>query len=147
MIPVFKQPRFLKNFLHHHFPGILWIAVILVLTCIPGTLIPHVPSYLDLFQPDKLVHLFLFAILVFLILLGLLKQLRDKLAYWLPVFIALNIGIFLGGITEWLQGTTLVTGRQCSVYDFIADVAGCFLGWGVFVLWKKRKTSNVWRSL
>ena len=143
MILVFKKPRSLKNFLQYHIPGILWIAVILVLTCIPGTLIPHIPSYLDLFQPDKLVHLFLFAVLVFLLLLGLLKQLRNKPAYRLAVFIALNIGIFLGGITEWLQGTTLITGRQCSVYDFIADVAGCFLGWG-FVLWNmKRKKISI----
>ncbi|HZX63105.1 MAG TPA: hypothetical protein VFE66_07820, partial [Bacteroidales bacterium] len=77
--------------------------------------------------------------LVFLLLLGLRNQWRDKLANRLAVLIALNIGIFLGGITELLQGTILVTSRQCSVYDFIADVAGCFLGWGVFVLWKKRK--------
>ncbi|TRZ71416.1 MAG: hypothetical protein D4R97_06770 [Bacteroidetes bacterium] len=128
----------MKNFFHYHIPGILWIAVILVLTCIPGTLIPQVPLYLDLFQPDKLVHLFLFAVLVFLILLGLRNQWRDRLANRLAVLIALNIGVLLGGITELLQATHLVTGRQCSVYDFIADVAGCFLGWGIFVFWKKR---------
>ena len=145
--PVFKKPRFLKNFLHHHYPGILWIAVILVLTCIPGKLIPQIPSYLDLFQPDKLVHLFLFAVLVFLLLLGLRNQWRDKLANRLAVLIALNIGIFLGGITELLQGTILVTGRQCSVYDFIADVAGCFLGWGIFVLWKRRRASYARQNL
>jgi len=137
----------LKKFPHYHYPGILWIAVILVLTCIPGTLIPQVPTYLDLFEPDKLVHIFLFAVLVFLILLGLRKQFHATPAHRFAVYIALNIGVFLGGITEWLQGTTLVTGRQCSVYDFIADIAGCFLGWGVYVLWKKRKTSNARRSL
>ncbi|HZX63608.1 MAG TPA: VanZ family protein [Bacteroidales bacterium] len=137
----------MKNFLHHNFPGILWIAFMLVLTCIPGTLIPQVPTYLDLFDPDKLVHIFLFAVLVFLILLGLRKQFHVTPAHRFAVYIALNIGVFLGGITELLQGTTLITGRQCSVYDFIADIAGCFLGWGVYVLWKKRKTSNARRSL
>jgi VanZ family protein len=147
MITVFKKPLFLKNFLHYHIPGILWISVILVLTCIPGTLIPKVPSYLDLFQPDKLVHIFLFAVLVFLLLLGLRNQWRDKLANRLAVLIALNIGIFLGGITELLQGTILVTGRQCSIYDFIADVAGCFLGWGIFVLWKRRRASYARQNL
>jgi VanZ family protein len=129
----------LKNFLHYHFPEILWIGVILVLTCIPGSLIPQIPSYLDLFQPDKLVHLFLYAVLVFLLLLGRRNQLHTTQAYRFSVLIALNIGVFLGGITELLQGTTLVTGRQCSIYDFIANVAGCFLGWGIFVFWKKRK--------
>ena len=106
-------------------------------------MIPQIPTYLDLFQPDKLVHLFLFAVLVFLLLLGRRNQLNTTQAHWLSVLIALNIGIFLGGITELLQGTTLITGRQCSVYDFIANVAGCFVGWGSFALWKKRKREDL----
>jgi VanZ family protein len=59
------------------------------------------------------------------------------------MLIALNIGVFLGGITELMQGTTLITGRQCSVYDFIANVAGCFLGWGAFVLIRKMKQEHM----
>jgi VanZ family protein len=129
----------LKNFLHYHFPEILWIGLILVLTFIPGSLIPQIPTYLDLFQPDKLVHIFLFAVLVFLILLGRRDKVNTPQTHRFSVLIALNIGVFLGGITELLQGTTLITGRQCSVYDFIANVAGCFVGWGVFVLWNRRK--------
>jgi len=127
----------LKNFLQYHFPEILWIGLILVLTCIPGSMIPQIPTYLDLFKPDKLVHLFLFAVLVFLLLFGRRNQLHTTRAYWFSVLIALNIGIFLGGVTELMQGTTLVTGRQCSVYDFIANIGGCFLGWGGFALRKK----------
>jgi len=137
----------LKKFLHYHYPEILWAAFILVLTCIPGTMIPKVPVLLDLFQPDKLVHLFLFAVLVFLMLLDFRKHVPAALMHRFSASIALNIGIFLGGITELLQGTTLVTGRQCSVYDFISNVAGCFLGWWIFVLWKRRKTSYARRSL
>ena len=102
-------------------------------------MIPQIPTYLDLFKPDKLVHLFLFAVLVFLLLFGRRNQLHTTRANWFSVLIALNIGIFLGGITELLQATALVSGRLCSVYDFIANVAGCFAGWGVFVIWKKRK--------
>ncbi len=139
MIPVSRENLHLKKFLHYHYPGILWVALILVLTCIPGTLIPEVPTYLDLFKPDKLIHLILFAVLVFLVLRGFRKQLPAGPAHRFSVSIALNIGIFLGGITELLQGTTLITGRLCSVYDFIANVAGCFAGWGIFVLWKKKQ--------
>jgi VanZ family protein len=129
----------LKNFLHNNFPGILWIVVILVLTCIPGSFIPKVPAFLDLFSPDKLVHLFLFMVLVFLLLSGLRKQYYPALSTRFCISIALNIGIFLGGITELLQASSLVTGRQCSVYDFIADVAGCFAGWGIFAVWQRVK--------
>jgi VanZ family protein len=133
----------LKKFLHFHIPGILWIVFILILTVIPGSLIPQVPSYLDLFRPDKLVHLFLFGVLVFLLLHGIQKYPDGLQAHRFAVPIALNIGIFLGGITELFQGSALVSGRQCSVYDFIANVAGCFLGWGIFVLvCKMRKARN-----
>jgi cbb3-type cytochrome oxidase subunit 3 len=147
MIAVSRENLHLKKFLHYQYPGILWVALILMLTCIPGTLIPEVPTYLDLFKPDKLVHIFLFAVLVILFLRGLKKQLPADQEHRFSVSIALNIGIFLGGITELFQGTTLVTGRLCSVYDFIANVAGCFLGWWMFVLWKKKKTSYARRSL
>jgi len=143
-----RKPVFLKKFFSHNYPGILWIAVILVLTCIPGILIPKVPSYLDLFKPDKLVHLFLFAVLVFLLLRGLRKQFSSSVSTRFCVSLALNIGVFLGGITELLQNTALVSGRLCSVYDFIANVAGCFAGWGIFVFWNKRKNLlNARRSL
>ena len=138
MIGVSRENLHLKKFLHYHYPGILWVVLILVLTCIPGTLIPEVTTYLDLFKPDKLVHLFLFAILVILFLRGFKKQFPGE-ANRFSVSITLNIGIFLGGITELLQGTTLVTGRLSSIYDFIANVAGCFLGWWIFVLWKKKQ--------
>jgi VanZ family protein len=132
----------LKKIFTFHWPGIAWIAGILVLTWIPGSLIPEIPSFLDLFKPDKLVHLFLFAVLVPLLLRGLDKQWITGNGYRLAVPVALNIGILVGGITELLQATTLITGRQCSVYDFIANVAGCFLGWGIFVLWKRKRSKE-----
>ncbi|MCX6247591.1 MAG: VanZ family protein [Bacteroidetes bacterium] len=129
----------MKKYFHYHLPGFLWILVILVLTCLPGNLIPKVPSFLDLFSPDKLVHLFLFAVLLFLLLLGFRKQVRPDTVTGFYVAVSLNAGIFLGGITELMQGSSLVNGRVCSVYDFIANVVGCFLGWLIFVLWARRK--------
>jgi hypothetical protein len=48
-------------------------------------------------------------------------------AHRFSVLIALNIGVFLGRITELLQGTTLITGRQC------------FLGWGASLSGRKEK--------
>src|SRR5512140_3368724 len=111
MIRLFRENLNLKKFFLYHYAGILWVILILILSCIPGTLIPEVPVFLDLFRPDKLVHLFLFAVLVILLLNGFKKQLSSE-ANRFSVSIALNIGIFLGGITELLQGTTWVTGRQ-----------------------------------
>jgi VanZ family protein len=129
----------LRNILRQYFRGLLWILVILVLTGIPGTMIPKIPKVLDLLKPDKLVHVFMFAVLVVLLLNDYRKSPSNTDSTWRPIFISLNIGIFLGAMTEILQGTPLIKGRSSSVYDFIADVAGCFLGWGIFVYWKKRK--------
>ena len=129
----------MKNFLSHNLWGILWIIFILVLTCISGNVIPQVSSFLDLFSPDKLIHLFLFAVLVMLLLRGFRRQEASMFIRRHTLIITLNTGIFLGGITELLQRTDLVVGRQASIYDFIANVAGCFLGWWIFILLERRK--------
>ncbi|MCX6245089.1 MAG: VanZ family protein [Bacteroidetes bacterium] len=129
----------MKNFLTRNLWGILWIILIFVLTCIPGNVIPQVPTFLDLFSPDKLVHLFLFAVLIILLLRGFNLQEESLFFRSHALTIALNTGIFLGGITEMLQRTELVTGRVASIYDFIANVAGCFLGWWIFILLERRK--------
>jgi hypothetical protein len=129
----------LKNFLICNLWGILWIIVILVLTWIPGDVIPQPPAFLDLFSPDKLVHLFLFTVLTVLLLRGFRREENIVFIRQYALFIALNTGIFLGGITEFLQGTSLIIGRQASIYDFIANLAGCFLGWGIFIFQKKKK--------
>jgi len=112
------------------------------MTCIPGTMIPKVPKFVDLLNPDKLVHLFLFTVLVFLILRDFQKPSPKPRSIRYSLFFALNIGIFLGALTELLQATPFVIGRQSSIYDFIANAAGCFLGWGIFVLWTRRKTKS-----
>lgn len=105
---------------------------IILLTSLPGKAFPQLPVLLDLFHPDKLIHLFIFGVYVFLQINGLVRQ---------PVFPSLNrnavpvtlvIGLFLSAGTELLQGV-VIPGRIGSIYDFIANVAGCLIGWWVAV--------------
>jgi hypothetical protein len=121
----------LKRFFRINLWGILWGVLILILISIPGNLLPQVPPFLSLFQPDKLVHLFLFTVYVYLWIYGLKKQDNYIIAKRNAVFLAILNGVILGGGTEILQ-YFFIPGRLCSIYDFIANVAGCFVGWGLF---------------
>jgi VanZ family protein len=96
----------------------------------PGKAFPRLPVLLDLLHPDKLIHLFIFAVYVFLQINGLVRQ---------PVFPALNrnavavtliIGLFISAGTELLQ-SVFIPGRIGSIYDFIANAAGCLTGWWI----------------
>ncbi len=46
--------------------------------------------------------------------------------------------ISLGGITEILQGV-MNWGRQASIYDFIANTIGCFIGLCIYNKLIKKK--------
>ena len=43
------------------FWAISWTIIILIIVGIPGNQIPRVSKFIDLFQPDKIVHLAMFA--------------------------------------------------------------------------------------
>jgi hypothetical protein len=131
----------LKSFFRINLWGILWGVFILILISIPGDLLPEVPPFLSLFEPDKLVHIFLFAIYVFLWIRGLNNQDIFIHVKRNAVYIAILNGVILGGGTEILQ-YFFIPGRICSAYDFLANVLGCFLGWWLFTLWEKRKRKS-----
>jgi VanZ family protein len=91
-------------------------------------MIPRMPRFLDLFQPDKLVHLFVFGVYIFLQIKGLSTQTVYAFAWKNAVVLALLSGLILAGGTELLQGYCIPM-RTGSVYDFIANIAGCLIGW------------------
>jgi hypothetical protein len=130
----------LKSFFRINLKGILWSVFILILISIPGSFLPDVPHYLDLFKPDKLIHLFLFSVYVFLWINGLEKEGGNIIIKRNAVFIAILSGAILGGCTEIIQ-YFFIPGRRCSVYDFIANVLGCFVGWGLFRLSTLKKNA------
>ena len=131
--------HYLQTFLKNNLWGILWGLLIILLTSLPGRVFPRLPSFIDLLQPDKLVHLVIFSIFVFLLILGFRKEGTPQLILRNPVAIALTLGITIGAITEIIQGT-IIPMRAASPYDFLANVAGCMLGWAMFSLFKRRLT-------
>ena len=100
--------------------------VILVLTGLPGSCLPHVKPVFGL---DKVVHLLMYAGFAFAILWGYRKPFQEngKAYRRKALWITLVIGIAYGLLTEIMQ-ETLVPGRTGNVYDWIADIIGCVLG-------------------
>jgi VanZ family protein len=122
----------LSIFLKYNLWAILWGFLIIALTALPGKSFPKLPDFLDLFHPDKLIHVFIFGVYVFLQIRGLSAQPVYPTLSRNAVVITMLIGLSLGAGTEILQDV-YVPRRFGSIYDFIANVAGCFVGWGIAV--------------
>lgn len=122
---------------------LLWGFLIFVLFLTPAQYFPAIPDIYSLFQPDKIIHLFLFGVFTWLILHSILKQYGVRFLRYHGTLIALTTGIFAGATTEILQ-YSLDINRSGNIYDFIANLAGCFLGLIVFnwLLRKKMKETG-----
>jgi VanZ family protein len=119
------------RFLRYFWPVILWALLILLLTGLPGKYFPVVPSVWDLLEPDKIVHLLIFFVFTILLTYGLIRYYSVNITSGFFISIAIGTGIVYGGISELLQAYIFVW-RQASIYDFIADSAGCFAGYLLF---------------
>ncbi|GAP42086.1 MAG: VanZ family protein [Lentimicrobium sp.] len=131
------MPAKARNFL----PSIIWTAVILVLTLLPGNYIPRVGSFWNLFSPDKLIHIFLFSVLALLLFSGFFKQYPGRNQRYITGMV-LAFSILLAVLTELLQAM-LPLGRSGNVYDTIADFAGISMGWLIFFQYRKKKQKKL----
>jgi VanZ family protein len=108
-------------------PGLLWTLLIAALTLMPGNYIPRISSFLDWFNPDKILHLILFGTYTFLLLEGFRRQEGRTFFKKRPILLALFIGIVFAIFTEVMQ-KHVIPGRNGNIYDFLADVLGSILG-------------------
>ena len=138
MITCLSNEPSLRTFLKYNRWAILWGLFIIVLTSLPGKTLPKLPAFLDLLHPDKIVHLFIFGVYAYLQIRGFKSQPEFPVISRHAVLITMVIGVFLGAGTELLQ-LFLIPMRTGSVFDFIANVAGCFAGW-LFTTHLKLKT-------
>ncbi|MHC1777154.1 MAG: VanZ family protein [Lentimicrobium sp.] len=131
----------MQFFIKNYWPGITWWCFILVLTLAPGNYFPKVGSFWNLFKPDKLIHLFIFGVLAFLLLLGSYKQYRGAKHRYIVVF-PLTVTIITGVVTELLQAG-LPIGRNANIYDVIANFTGCFVGFFIFSFFRNKNRENI----
>jgi VanZ family protein len=124
----------LIKFLKYNIWGISWGLFIILLTVLPGKVFPKLPEFTDLLQPDKVIHLLIFAVFIYLLIKGFLASEHLPWLSTYAVLIALLLGFLLGAGTELIQHF-LVPMRRGSVFDFLANMAGCGLGYWVVRKW------------
>lgn len=126
----------LKIALKYHWPWVAWLFGIVFAKSLPGDYVPHVITFKEWMQPDKLIHIGLFAVLVFLSLRGYMMQYRGR--YYRLIYTGvLIIAVGIGAGTELIQKYVL-EGRSGNIYDFGADALGCLTGLIIFSLVEKK---------
>lgn len=113
----------------HQLPALAWAIFILVLcTSSNGGFQSHtifgIPT-------DKLGHAFIFSVLVYFIMLGLIKQWRFSFLLNKIRIIAVVIAIIYGVAIELIQHY-LTDDRIGDYWDLLADIIGALSGWLMF---------------
>jgi len=119
-------------------PALLWSIIILLLTGLPGSDFPKITTFWGWLEPDKVVHLFIFGGLTFLILFGFRVQYFSSSKRYLFGLIAVIATAVYGLITEVLQFYVFI-GRSGNRFDFFADTIGAIGGWLLFVYLFRKK--------
>ena len=126
----------LERFTRNSYPGVFCAAVILLLTGLPGSLLPKVKPALGL---DKVAHLLMYLAFAFCCLWGYRKPYRERGTTYRrkACLLTMAIGIGYGALTEVMQ-ECLIPGRVGSVYDGLADLIGSLLGVALFVFFSQK---------
>ncbi len=123
-------------FLRYNLPGIVWSLIILILLGLPDNNLPDI-SFLNIPYFDKIVHIFLFLVFLFLLAYWFAKQNRFNILHQKFLLLSLLTGVIYGGLTEILQEVVFIE-RTSNFFDFIADVAGCLIGLLFFFFLKEK---------
>jgi VanZ family protein len=113
-------------FLRYNILGIIWALAALPLFLLPGDDLPP----MQLWGPipfDSAVHVFIFAILAFLLIVGFVKQYRFRYFRLHPRKAAIFTALIYGMIIEVVQ-ETLVPDRSFEISDLLANFVGCLGG-------------------
>lgn len=129
-------------FLRYFWPAMAWTFIILVASGIPGNAIPEILTFWDWLGPDKIVHLLMYGVLTFLLLLAFKKQSTFLLLKNFAVIFALTYGIVLGLVMEVMQQYIFI-GRSGNIYDFIANTLGCLAGLVAFNIFLNKKLKSL----
>ena len=114
-------------------PAFAWSLIVLVLTLIPGEAVPDV----GIFQIDKVVHFFIFGVLMVLSCYGLHRLFVLKGFPSRPLLIAGVYSVAFGMMIEVIQ--RFVPGRNFSFLDVVANTIGVGIGYLIFTFLKKKK--------
>jgi len=101
---------------------------------IPKSFIINIPF------ADKIIHFFLYFLLVILILFGFLRKSKTILTVWKFLFVFF-ISLLYGILLEILQDLIFVM-RSADLLDIASNAAGSFIGLLAFNYIMKKKCNN-----
>ena len=112
----------------------LWATVIMVVSVIPGADLPS----LSIWEPDKVMHAFVYAVLTFLTFQFFNKSFSSLNSLNKKAFISVTVCILYGFIIELIQ--LILPTRSFDFLDELANTIGCLLSLtGILVFSSKRK--------
>ena len=118
-------------FLKYNLFAIYWAIVIALLTLFPAKHLPNVVTW-DFLHFDKVIHIGMFGILTFLLIIGFKKQFRYMNLRYYAIRASLGIAFLYGVLVEIVQ--EYVPNRGFQLGDILADAVGCFLAYILFKL-------------
>ncbi len=115
----------LKALPHTPFPAIIWLIISTILFCLPGTSLPK-SGWFEKLWVDKWVHLFLFAVLVYLWCYGFPKQFISRKP--MNTYMGIVIACICYGIGIEFMQDRFIPNRSFDIGDILGDAAGAVLG-------------------
>ena len=119
----------LKKILGKRWSAVLWTILILVLLCLPGSVIPKEPTF-KIPQLDKIVHIILFGGFVWLWCLyyrSRQPEVSQQVKWFFYIFL---LGSAYGIAMEFVQ-KYFIPLRDFDEGDIIADLIGAGLSYGI----------------
>lgn len=126
---------FIKKLLSNFWKSLLVVLVILYLSFAPASTFKSIPVFE---HEDKVVHMLMYFGLTFVFIFDFKRSRWNNRNILFFVFICLLLPVLLGGFIEILQGNFFAP-RTGSWTDWLADIAGVFLGWASISLFNIRK--------
>jgi len=120
--------------LFYWLPVFIWLEIIFLLSSIPGSLLPKLPSLCN-FWAHRIVHFSEYSILGVL-LIRAYSYLRSRIGIITIIF--LSMVIFLASsFDEWHQ--SFVPGRNCELIDVVFDTICGTIALTIYVIWLKMR--------
>jgi VanZ family protein len=116
----------MKIHLRSFLPGLLTLTIATVLFCLPGDKFPK-DEWFNLLKVDKLIHIGLFAMLVFLWSLPFIDRIEDLNRLRNTFLSVALVFVLYGVVIEIIQGN-FIPYRSMGLDDMVADALGCGVG-------------------
>jgi VanZ family protein len=118
-------------------PLIAWMAVIFVLSSIPGDALPHT----DVKNADKIAHLTLYGILAVLSVVAFSHYASAKNRSLVSFYVVSTVVCLGYGASDEIH-QLFVRNRSCDIFDFLADAAAVIIV-HVLLFYSTRKADHV----